>query len=72
MPANDVICDREEPLMGAFAALDLGLFADAADPFVATGRLIARSSGFPAFEPAGINILAAAKKRTKQFYLCLG
>ena len=71
MPPDDIIGDRQKPLMRTIPALDLGFLADAADPFVAAGRLVARSTSLAAFEPAGINIIATTEKRPEQLYLHL-
>jgi len=62
VPSDDVVSDRQKPLMQALTTFDPGLLADAANPLVPAGGLVAGPSCFPTFKPARINILAASKK----------
>ena len=62
VPANDIVGDREKTAVGAVVTLDPGLLADAPDPFIGAGRLIARPAGLAALEAAGMDILPPAKE----------
>ena len=59
--ANDVIGDGQEAPVRTFEALDTGLVAQAADPFVGAGRLVAAPASLAALEAAGINVLASTE-----------
>ena len=71
VPSDDIVSDRQKSLMQALTAFDPRFLADAANPLVTTGGLVASPSGFPTFKPARINILAASKKGSEQFDLGL-
>jgi hypothetical protein len=64
--SNDVIAHRDECLVRAFHALDPGLFADTADPFICARGRIARFSGLGILPPTREDIFAAPKARAKQ------
>ena len=64
--ANYVVGDRQEAPIWTFEALDAGLLAQAADPFVGASRLVATPASLSALEPTGINILAPAEQRAEQ------
>ena len=71
VPADDFVGDGEEALVWAVAAFDPGFLANAANPLVTAGGLVAGPSGFPTFKPARIDILAASKKGSEQLDLRL-
>src|SRR6185295_13654337 len=66
MPSDDLVGQRQKLSILTFRALDARLLADTANPFVAARWRIARSSGFAAFEPSGINIISPTEERAKE------
>jgi len=62
MLSDDVISHRQEGAVRAVGALDPGLFANAANPFVATGRGVSRAAGFAALEAAWIDVFTASEE----------
>ncbi|HEY0372862.1 MAG TPA: hypothetical protein VGD79_12715 [Thermoanaerobaculia bacterium] len=66
MPADHVIGNGQETLVMTRGASDPRLLTDPSHPFVATSRRISGLSGFPALEPARIDIVASAKEGTEQ------
>jgi hypothetical protein len=56
--------------MRADRTLDPGLLADALHPLVRTGRRVSGLAGFPALEPPGVDVVAAAKQRPEESNLC--
>lgn len=58
--------------MRTFGALDFGLFADAAHPFIGARRCVSGLPCLAALEPPRIDILAATEERTEQRDLLLG
>ena len=66
MPADYLVCNGEKTAAWAFGALDPGLLAEAADPFVGAGRLIAGLAGPSALKAAGIDVVASTKERTEK------
>jgi len=69
MPADHFIRDLKEAAIGTIRAFDSQLFADAANPFIRASGSVAGFAGLPTLETAGINILPAPEKRSKQLYL---
>lgn len=72
VPADHFIGDREEGAMRAVRALDSGLFADAAHPFVATGGRVTGASDPLVFETPGIEFLASSEQGAEEGDLCCG
>ena len=66
MASHNLIGDRHECLVRAVAALDPRLLADAANPFVVARGRVARLTGLRVFPPAGEDVVATPKERTKQ------
>ena len=66
MPADYLVCNGEKTAAWAFGALDPGLLAEAADPFVGAGRLIAGLAGPSALKAAGIDVVASTKERAEK------
>ena len=64
VPSDDLVGDRQKPLMQALTAFNLGFLADAPNPLVTAGWLVACPAGFATFKSSRINILAASKKES--------
>ena len=71
VPPDDLVGDRQKPLMQALTAFDPGFLADPANPLVTARGLVARPAGFPTFKSSRINILAASKTGSEQLDLRL-
>lgn len=77
MPSDHLIGHRQPLLVRAIAALDAGLLAHSAHPFIAASRLVSRLARLSAFKTPRVNLGAAPKQGSKQFDLregwrCLG
>src|SRR3989442_1424969 len=70
MPADCLVGHRQEPLMRTFAALNLGLLANASDPFIAANRLIACLARLAALKAAGISTFTATEESPEQSNFC--
>jgi hypothetical protein len=66
MPPHDLVGDGKELPVRAFCATNPGFLADSAHPLVAAGGLIARMPGFTTLEASRIQVVAAAKERSKE------
>ena len=71
MPTDDLIRERQKAAVWANSAFNSTLVADALDPFVGAGWLIAAFTGFATFKTERVNILPAAKQTAKQFNFTL-
>src|SRR4030067_2870809 len=66
MVFSDVIREGQKLAMCAILASNLGLAADAADPFIATSRLVTTPARFQTLESSGVDILAPPKQPTEE------
>src|SRR2546426_5236119 len=69
VPTNHFIGHWKKTLVLAVRALDSRLLADASNPFIAAGRRVTRSPGFPALEPPRINVVSTTEERAEKFDL---
>lgn len=66
MPDNDIIVNRNEFLMGAVAAFDLGFATNSPDPFIGAGGRIPGPPGFCTFPPHWKDIRATREQLPEQ------
>src|ERR1051326_5904351 len=66
MPADHVVIDRQETLMSTVRTTNPRLLTDPSQPLVPAGWHVARLPGFPALEPACIDVVPSAEERTEQ------
>ena len=72
MPFEHFIGYRQERLVRASAALDLGFVAQARHPFVAARRSVARLTSLGILPALGEDIFTPAKERPEERYLLAG
>jgi hypothetical protein len=72
VPTNHFISNLKKAAVWTIGAFDSRLFTDPTNPFIGACRRITGFPGLLALETAGINILPAPEKRSKQFYLGSG
>jgi hypothetical protein len=66
VPSDDVIGDRQESLMGTFAAFDTWLLADASHPFVGACRCVAGFARLAILEAPWVDVVASTKERPEE------
>lgn len=71
MPADHFVGNLQVALVLAVPAFDSWFVTDHPDPFIATGRLVARATGPLAFKAERIDVIAPTEKGPEELNFCL-